>query len=139
MACPYFYPTERLELGWSGRGARLPLGDPYRGLCHADPGDPQPPGDGLLEECCNLGYARHACARFPAGEGADAVRFSLTADQDNIITIYFALERGHQPDRHGRLEYDGGARAFRPPPADPLLRRQAEAYVESYLRRRRLP
>ncbi len=135
MACPYFYPTERFVGAtlWP-HPARLPLGDGFAGSCSANPVDGFSPDDGRLKECCNLGYARRRCDCFPE-EGADAVRFTIASEQDGIIRVCYVLERDHHPHGNGSLEYDRGQRAFVALPEDRVLARQAEVYVESYLRR----
>ncbi len=57
MACPLFLPAES-------------LGDYYGGECSAATGRPIP--SAILRHCCNVGYARKACAR-AAGTDADAI------------------------------------------------------------------
>ncbi len=136
MACPYFYPTEPLSLGYWGKRSRLPLGDLFAGCCRADPPAEFRPEEDVLRDCCNLGYARRHCGRFPPGDGPDAARFAVSGDQDGIVRIYYALERDHRPWAHGPLEYDRRRRALVAPPSSDALRRQAEAFVESYLRRK---
>ena len=136
MACPYFYPTERFGQNVWPHPARLPLGDGYAGICGVNPAADFRPDENRLREYCNLGYARGVCDRFPNAACADAVRFTVSGDQDGIIIIYYALEKDHRPCGHGPLEYDKARRAFVAPPVDRMLHRQAEAYVESYLRRK---
>jgi hypothetical protein len=46
------------------------------------------------------------------------------------------VERDHYPLAHGRLEYSPAAAGFVTPPETATLERQAEVYVESYLRRK---
>lgn len=133
MACPYFYPTERLGTTLWPHPSRLPLGGGFRGLCHARPGEHFSPDESRLRDCCNLGYAGAQCDRFPGGAPADAVRFSLAGEDNGIITIYYAREKGHLPVEHGALQYDTHSRIMVGPPHDPFLRRQMEAYAESYL------
>jgi hypothetical protein len=136
MACPYFYPTERFgEAVWP-HPARLPLGDGFAGRCCAQPGNEFTPMEAAVLECCNLGYARGSCARFPPGDGPDAVLFTVCGEQDGIVTIYYVTERDHRPHEHGALAYDTQRGDFAAPPDGRLLRRQAEAYVEGYLRRK---
>ena len=143
MACPYFFPLRARPAS-----PTLPLGDWWQGACHAAAGEPaEPPAGG--DVCCNLGYARGQCARFPEGAGADAVRFTIAGhdsapegDQDGArqgatVRIYYVAERDHRPFAHGALQYSVAASALAGPPASPLLARQAEAYAESYLRRKR--
>jgi hypothetical protein len=136
MACPYFYPVEA-----RAGSAMLPLGDWWKGVCHAVPGAPQEAGgswcDTACNTFCNLGYARGECARFPEGEGPDAVRFTISSHESTAIGIYYVVERDHHPFAHGRLEYSLTAAAFVTPPESAMLARQAQAYVESYLRRKR--
>ena len=126
MSCPYFYPTES-----RGGSALFPLGDRWAGLCHTEPEQPAEPGDA---KCCNLGYARGQCARFPDTAGPDAVRFTIAHDDAIGVRLYYVLERDHQPFAHGPLEYSF-ERGFSPRP-EPLLERQALAYVESFRRRK---
>ena len=133
MACPYFYPTERLGSKLWPHPSRLPLGGGFRGLCHARPGEQFSPDELRLRDCCNLGYAGPQCECFPGGAPADAIRFSLGGDDDGIVTIYYAREKDHLPLEHGALQFDARRRAMLAPPADLFLRRQAEVYAESYL------
>jgi hypothetical protein len=78
--------------------------------------------------CCNLGYARGECPRFPQGDGPDAVRFTISGDDAAGVHVYYVMERNHLPFAHGSLGEGAGA--------DPTLARQAAAYVESYRRRK---
>ena len=137
MACPYFYPTERLEQNGWPHPSRLPLGDGFAGTCRADPAHDFHPSETTQREYCNLGYARGHCYRFPQ-DGPDAVRFTVAGEQDGRVQIDWVLEKGHRPYQHGLLEYDAAQRVFLPSPSNPLVKRQAEAYVESYLRRKAL-
>jgi hypothetical protein len=136
MACPYFYPVEARE-----GSALLPLGDWWEGFCHAMPDAPNAeigaPRNRFCDTACNLGYARGECARFPAGDGPDAVRFTVSSHRDAVIGICYVVERDHHPFADGRLEYSTTAAAFAIPPATATLARQAQAYVESYLRRKK--
>ena len=125
----------------------LPLGDWWKGVCHAVPGAPQADAgaagggwcDTGCDTCCNLGYARGECARFPEGEGPDAVRFTVSSHESTAIGIYYVVEREHHPFAHGRLEYSLTGAVFLAPPESATLARQAQAYVESYLRRKEEP
>ena len=47
------------------------------------------------------------------------------------------LERDHHPFAHGPLEYSLTAARFLQAPSGEILSRQAEAYVQSYLRRKK--
>ena len=136
MACPYFYPTERFLQALWPHASRLPLGDGLAGRCCADPAGEAVPSQAALENHCNLGYARGQCGRFPGSAGPEAVRFTVSSQENGIVRIYYVLERDHRPYEHGPLEYDTKRRALVALPSSRLLARQAEAYVDSYLRRR---
>ena len=134
MACPYFFPVE--ARAQAGPNAMLPLGDAWDGVCRAVPDRPWQPDESILRALCNLGYARGSCARFPAVDGPDAVRFAVSHDDGACLRIYLVVERDHHPFSHGPLEYSRAGGAFVEPPADETTNRQARAYVESYLRRK---
>ena len=133
MSCPHFYPVERIGL-WSGP-ERMPLGDPYRGRCHADPHQEWSPDEEMLVGFCNVGYARSRCPRFPAGDGADAVRFVISADDGERLVIQYATERGYLPHSCGTVEYTSADMRLSAPLAPPLDR-QILAFAGSYLRRK---
>jgi hypothetical protein len=133
MPCPYFHPLE--QLAWPN-APKLPLGDAYTGLCQADPASPADPDPATLRDCCNLGYARGKCARFPDAAGPDAVRFAVTADAGGSVAIYWVREKGHEPFDHGSLEYSMAAQAFAAASGDAAVEHQARAYLASYLRRK---
>jgi hypothetical protein len=134
MACPYFYPIE--PRGRRAHDAMLPLGDHWSGVCHAQGDSTWKPDDASLRPLCNLGYARGTCARFPESDGPDAVRFAIVRDEAGAIGISYVVERDHHPFAHGRLEYSSEAGVFAAPPSSGILARQAQAYAESYRRRK---
>jgi hypothetical protein len=135
MACPYFYPVEPRSRASDVRDAMLPLGDSYSGFCRALPGLSDAPDEAALRPLCNLGYARGQCARFPAADGPDAVRFTISGASQANLSIAYVVERDHHPFAHGRLEYSTATGLFADSPSD-LLARQAQAYAESYRRRK---
>jgi len=139
MACPYFFPVVKFEDKAWAKPPRLPLGDPYAGVCCVDPLREWRPDETTLREYCNRGYARKNCSRFPEDAEADAVRFAVTKDQDVVVTIYYVLEKDRRPVEHGSLEYSTETRRFTSDDASGLLLKQAQAYVESYLRRKSQP
>jgi hypothetical protein len=136
MACPYFYPLERRARASVARDAMLPLGDCWAGVCRSLAGGALPPDETSLRRLCNLGYARGACARFPSGDGPDAVRFAISGDSGAAIGIAFVVERDHHPFAHGRLDYSAETGTFAAHPGGDILERQAQAYAESYRRRK---
>ena len=128
MACPFFLPVRRLGSGGWNPAPSLPLGDAYGGSCQAPASGPFEPPEGVQRELCNCGYARRRCPHFPDNGAADAVRFSVTGDQDGRVTLVYILEKDHAPMEHGSID---DATAAREP-----LASQARAFVESYLRQR---
>ena len=128
MACPFFLPLRRLgSSGWNPE-PRLPLGDAYEGSCRACASSPFEPPEEIQRDLCNCGYARGRCSHFPDNGAADAVRFSVTGDQDGRVTLVYILEKDHAPMEHGLINDATCA----PEP----LASQARAFVESYLRQR---
>jgi hypothetical protein len=135
MACPYFYPTARFETSTWAVPPRLPLGDPYSGECRASEAVFQPE-EKLARETCNPGYGASACERFPKSAEADAVRFHVAADQGELIRIQYVFEKECWPLEHGVLEYSGAAHDVSGESKSEILRKQAAAFLESYLRRK---
>jgi len=135
VACPYFYPVDRLDDGTWMKPPRLPLGALYRGLCHSVEGQQFEPDARAARECCNTGYARGKCARFPDHAVTDALRFSIEADANGVIEVVFVLEAGWSPARFGRAQWIRGALRCEEA-LDPVLRRQMEVFIVNYLERR---
>jgi hypothetical protein len=136
MSCPYFDPVEPRREDSGPRHAMLPLGNSWSGICRAIPSQPAHPDNAALQSCCNLGYARDNCGRFPDASGPDAVRFTITSDDGATFRLYYVLERNHEPLAHGALEYSVAAGELAPAAEGVLTGRQARAYIESYMRRK---
>jgi len=135
MACPCFYPVERLPQTGGKKATAMPLGDAWCGVCRASPEGEWLPDSGTVERLCNFGYAKEKCAHFP-GDGPDAVRFSISQDQDGLIRIYWVVEKNHLPFAHGPLEYSRVEGCFKTLHPDARIAQQAQAYLGSYLRRK---
>lgn len=133
VACPFFYPTERVALGWPFP-ARLPLGAGFTGTCRAG-ADEITPSETELRDFCNMGYAG-GCPQMPAIRCIDNVRFAVARDEESRIILHYVSERGHEPEEYGRLEYDCQAQNWLVPMRDTCLQRQAECFVSVYLERR---
>jgi len=134
VACPYFFPKEKSgELFWPFP-RRLPLGAGFHGQCLAD-GTAIQPGDAELRDFCNLGYARR-CAKLPAARRADAIRFSVAAENAGEVVLRYVCERDHAPVEHGELRYRLSSGSWFAVHADPVLQRQAECYISTYLETR---
>jgi hypothetical protein len=113
----------------------LPLGDPYSGECRAT-GTAFQPEETRVRDTCNPGYGAGACDRFPKSAAADAVRFHVSEDHGQLIRIQYVFEKDCWPREHGVLEYSGAAREVSGESTDEILRKQASAFLESYLRRK---
>jgi len=135
MACPFFYPTARLEDNGGATAPRLPLGDAYSGECRATDAAFYP-DESRTRETCNVGYARGCCDRFPGESHADAVRFHVAEDARERIRIQYIFEKDCWPAEHGVLEYLVEERRFTGSGGAGILRVQAGVFLESYLRRR---
>ncbi len=136
MACPYFRPETPLRRGPGPNGSMLPLGDEWTGTCHAEPEAIHTPEPDTARRCCNLGYARGTCSRFPGGGEPDAVRFAIRAARDGALHLYYVVERDHHPWAHGAMEYSTAEARLTGYSGPDLLRWQAEAYARSYLYRK---
>jgi hypothetical protein len=137
VACPFFHPTERFEDGIWLQPPRLPLGDPCHGQCIAGFDAPNQPGIDDIRKLCNIGYARGRCPRFPASfEGADAIRFSITGDEGETLSLVCIFEKDYGPFRHMALSYDRVAARFTTPMESRIQEAQARMFVDSYLNRR---
>jgi len=135
MACPCFFPVERIRQANGKKTPPMPLGDPWTGMCRAAPDREWLPDANTLQQLCNFGYARQKCARVPA-DAPDAVRFTISHDRDGLVRIYWAMERDHLPFAHGPLEYSRAEARFRIAHPDACVDQQARAYVGSYLHRK---
>jgi hypothetical protein len=134
MPCPYFQPVQACATPATGL---LPLGDFWTGHCRAVADRTFEPGQAAQYRLCNLGYARGSCEFFPAGEGPDAVRFTISRDDgQGLIGIAWVMERDHLPFSHGSLDYSSESGEFLASPAVDGLGRQALAYVRTYQRRK---
>ena len=131
MACPYFYPTARSGGLYWPFPARLPLGAGFQGCCTAG-AMKSVPSDAELRDFCNVGYARQ-CSKLPVDRRGDAVRFSVASEADDLIIVRYVCERDHEPVDHGELRHQPSTGQFQGGPADAVLRRQAQCYVEVYL------
>jgi len=137
VACPFFAPSRRLENTDWVLPPRYPLGDLFSGTCHASASNlTEGHHDEHQEECCNFGYARTHCDRFPGGSAPDAVRFSVTEDTPTRLVVVYVVEKDHAPIEHGTLDYRVSDSHLDGPVISEVLMQQARAFLESYLRRR---
>ena len=135
VACPFFYPAQKIHsIAWNFP-SRLPLGAGHCGKCHAG-AEQISPNDSELRDFCNLGYAS-GCARLPTERRADCLRFVIAKDKTDRIVLNYIFERDHAPVEHGRIEYDCESRTWPTALSDKCAQRQAECYLAVYLERRR--
>jgi hypothetical protein len=135
MPCPYFIPTERFDdAGWA-HAKRLPLGAGFRGLCGAPGHAGTVPTDEELKHECNLGYARN-CSRLPKERDSDAVRFSVLRDRDGQVSICYISELNYLPHEQGTLHYALEQKCWSDSKAGSNVKTLAQAFLESYLRKR---
>jgi hypothetical protein len=85
-------------------------------------------------ESCNLGYAK-SCPRLPKDRACDAVRFVVTSNSTDVITLQFVLEQAYLPAGHGLLHYDQRAGSWVSPHPDLRIQKKAECFLQSYLER----
>jgi hypothetical protein len=138
MACPFFMPTAKRDDGGWIHPARLPLGAGWQGHCCAPGHQGSEPSLEEIRELCNLGYASR-CSRLPKERTADAVRFSVSRDRGDQLTVCFVCEFGHRPAGHGKLEYDLALARWVSSHPDPCIQKMADCYLQSYLTRRTQP
>jgi hypothetical protein len=117
-----------------------PLRNFWSGMCHADAAEPFEQSDEhVLGECCNMGYARQKCSKFPEAAGPDPERFAVVRDADRMILVSFAVEKNHLPYAQGVLEYSRAEQSFVVSHPNRLIEQQARAYLASYLHVRPQP
>jgi hypothetical protein len=92
------------------------------------------PDETRMREVCNLGYGRHSCEHFPPTSAADAIRFHVTKDAGELISIQYVFENDCWPGEHGTFD-SSNTQEFSPALANETLRRQAKVFLESYRRR----
>jgi hypothetical protein len=148
VACPFFMPVAKLENGAWPHPSRLPLGCGWSGHCTAPGHEEVVPAAGILESCCNLGYAG-SCGWAPAERAWDAVRFGIAAPEKmageelnsaskpaRILRLTYVYERDHRPRGQGQLEFDLGTSAWLRRHQDARVQRMAECFLETYLKKK---
>jgi hypothetical protein len=118
------------------RHPRVPLGEPYWGVCRCGESEFQPDSE-TVRECCNFGNVRARCARFPATAEYDTISLTAWSGGDGAVEVQYIMERDHTPVSHGRLQFSGGD--FEKNKAPDAVLSQARAFAESYLRSKRTP
>lgn len=148
LACPYFMPVSKLENGSWPHPARLPLGCGWSGHCTAPGHEQAVPSQNILEDCCNLGYAK-SCGWAPPEGRWDAVRFAVASPARNsreatsaengparILRLAYVYEQANRPAGQGELEFDLSTTTWLVRHEDARIQKMAECFVESYLHKK---
>ena len=80
-----------------------------------------------IQEFCNLGYAS-SCSRLPKDRAADAIRFAVTRDYGDQLTICFVHELEHRPAGHGTLEFELSCGMWKSAHSDLRVQKMADCY-----------
>ena len=94
------------------------------------------PEESRVRQICNLGYGRGRCDRFPEAAPTDAVRFHVAGDAGELIRIQYVFEKDCWPQGRGVVECSSANGNLSSGPDNAVLRKQAAAFIESYLRRK---
>jgi hypothetical protein len=133
MPCPRFEPVKVVS-DPQHANARLPLIDEYDGICHAVAEPFDAPSE-LRFRNCNHGNSAGACQHFPSGEKRSSLRYSVTGQQGDTLTVVCVEEENYTPVRWSNIRYSVTTGQLETPIQDPSLRAQALAFCQSYLRR----
>lgn len=131
MACPLFEPLEPAAAP-RRPGVRLPLIDEYAGVCHAS-GKAAPPADAMLSAGCNQGYA-YACPNYSQRGNPSAMRYSVTSQTEQQLTITWIEEQSYSPLRQGTMCFHIHERRLSPAPTA-VIAAQVMAFCRGYLAR----
>lgn len=132
MACPFFFPVDRLDDSRFTVPPRLPLGYAYSGECHARKPVAAAVGP-TLHRACNTGYARAVCEFFPLESAVDAVRFHVTSVEPASIRLRCIVERDCWPAGSHDFEFARPGFDCLAQHSDAVMRRQARVFAESYV------
>jgi hypothetical protein len=133
MPCPYFEP-QRVATDPQYASARVPLLDEYDGLCHAV-GEPLAVPSALRFQCCNHGYSRGCCGRFPESEARSGLRYNVVRRTAGALEILCVEEQHYAPLRWHSVQYFFEDERIEPELADLCTRAQVVAFCRSYLKR----
>lgn len=132
MPCPYFEPIEIAETG-EDRSIRLPLLAEYSGRCHAGSGTAIPPE--TLRFCCNRGYSRGLCDRYPADERRSALRYHLNGRTASTLRVLCIEEENYAPLRWYEVSVSIAEGRVEPEIDNDCIRAQVVAFCRGWLDR----
>jgi hypothetical protein len=133
MPCPYFAP-HNVVAQQQNVNARLPLIDEYEGRCHAGSEPIATPAE-LRFRCCNHGYSRGSCQRFPSGDTRSALRYDVVRRTQSTLELVCIEEQNYAPLRWRTIQYSLASERLEPEIEDACTQAQAIAFCRSYLRR----
>ena len=133
MPCPYFEPQKVVENSHHPN-ARLPLLQEYDGLCHAGSEPVQAPAE-LRFDCCNRGYSKGSCARFPLAEARSSMRYSILRRTSATLELICIEEQNYAPLRWRSVQFFLESKRLEPELDDACITAQAIAFCRSYLGR----
>lgn len=132
MPCPYFEPLKIAEPA-QNRNIRLPLLAEYDGRCHAG-GIEATPAE-AVRICCNQGYSRGICDRYPAGERRSALRYHLNGRTASTLRVLCIEEENYAPLRWYEVSVAIGEGRLEPEIEDACVRAQIFAFCRGWLER----
>lgn len=133
MPCPFFAPRHIVAQP-QNVNARLPLIDEYDGWCRAGSEPIEAPVN-LRFRCCNHGYSKGSCERFPSGEARSSVRYDVVRQSQSSLELVCIEEQNYAPLRWHTMQYFLGSERLEPEFDDHCTQAQALAFCRSYLSR----
>jgi hypothetical protein len=133
MACPYFEP-HNIVAQRQNANARLPLIDEYDGLCRAASEPIEAPAE-LRFRCCNHGYSKGSCERFPSGEVRSSLRYHVVRRTERALEFICIEEQNYAPLAWHQVQYFFANERLEPELDDACIQAQAIAFCRSYLKR----
>lgn len=132
MPCPLFEPVRGVSP--SSTNGRLPLIDEYDGVCHATALAMAVPPE-LRFRACNHGNSGGFCGHWPTEETRSALRYSVAAQNEDVLEVICVAEKDHTPVEWLRVRYLVSTGALEPVLSDICMQAQALAFCRAYVRR----
>ena len=112
----------------------MPLLHEYDGLCHAAEGATGVPAE-FRFKCCNHGYSRGCCSRFPETELRSGFRYTVVGRTSTGLEVMCVEEQQFAPLRWHSVEFLVEGERLEPELSDRCMRAQVLAFCRSYLKR----
>jgi len=133
MPCPYFEPRN-IAVHRQHDNARLPLIDEYEGLCHAASEPIDAPAE-LRFRCCNHGYSRGCCERFPSAEPRSSLRYDVVRHTESTLDLVCIEEQNYAPLAWRPVQYFLATERLEPELRNVCMQAQVTAFCRSYVKR----